>query len=662
MFTRAGFDAATVNEEKRTVDVVWSTGAKGRRWYGYEELSMEPGAVRLDFLNDGAPILNNHRKYGDVSEDIIGRVIPGSVAVKRGEGRATLEFDTDDASDRVWQKIQRGFLRFVSVGYAVHKFERIRSTDEKEPDTYRAVDWEPLEISMVAVPFDRKSKLRAEDADTEVPVEIYEPSERSDDAPETPANTEADESTTRHDAATGEEANQPKPNQERDMPEINDQVDLEKERKDAVAAERKRVAEIKAAVRAAGLSDEFLQNLIDSDTTADQARKQVIDELAKSDPNKGARGAGRVEVGADETDKRRAKMVTALELRHNPSLKVETELKSAAREFRGMSLVDLARESIEANGGSTRGMSKREIAQTALSGYDSRGVHTTSDFPFLLGETFNRTLRRAYEERQPTFREFCRRVTLPDFREMSRVQLSGLVGDMEEVIEAAEYKSGTLDEAKETYRLIKYGKTVPITWESIINDDLSAFTRVPEAFANAAKQKQSDIVYSILLNNPAMADGNNLFDAVNHLNTIAQGTAINVDNLGIARAKIREQKGIEGNVLNLVPRFLIVGSANEQLALQFTSQNYVAAKSPDINVWAGTLTPIIEPRVTDKKWFLSADPAQVDTIEYAFLDGEEELFTEQSWDYKKDCYDLKARMVFAAKAIDWRGFFYNPGA
>jgi hypothetical protein len=190
---------------------------------------------------------------------------------------------------------------------------------------------------------------------------------------------------------------------------------------------------------------------------------------------------------------------------------------------------------------------------------------------------------------------------------------------------------------------------------------LSAFSRLPQAFANAAAQKQSDIVYGILSANAVLSDGHTLFKVANHKNTISSGTVINVDNIGIARKMIRNQTGPNGSVLNLIPKMILVGPDNEQLALQYVSKNYVAAESENINVWAGLLTPIVEPRITGNKWYLLCDPGQIDTIEYAFLDGEEELFTENVWDSKTDSYTLKARMVFAAKAIDHRGMFYNPG-
>jgi hypothetical protein len=62
------------------------------------------------------------------------------------------------------------------------------------------------------------------------------------------------------------------------------------------------------------------------------------------------------------------------------------------------------------------------------------------------------------------------------------------------------------------------------------------------------------------------------------------------------------------------------------------------------------------------EWFLAADPNMIDTIEYAFLDGEQELFTDQREGFNIDGVEVKARMVFAAKAIDWRGLYRNNGA
>ena len=157
-----------------------------------------------------------------------------------------------------------------------------------------------------------------------------------------------------------------------------------------------------------------------------------------------------------------------------------------------------------------------------------------------------------------------------------------------------------------------------------------------------------------------------LFHAT-HANLTGTGTAINVANLGIARKMIRQQKSIGGSYLNLEPAFLIVAPELEDVANQYTSANFVAAESSNMNNPKNTsLKVIVEPRLSSVNngltWYMSAAPVRVDTIEYAFLEGEGELFTEQRRGFDVDGLETKVRMVFGAAPIDFRGLYKNVGA
>jgi len=115
--------------------------------------------------------------------------------------------------------------------------------------------------------------------------------------------------------------------------------------------------------------------------------------------------------------------------------------------------------------------------------------------------------------------------------------------------------------------------------------------------------------------------------------------------------------------LNLKPKYLIVGPKNEFLAQKLTSVNFTATKQGDTPVGSLTgLTLIVDAEIENYEWFLSADPASLDTVEYAFLAGEEELFIDQREGFNIDGIEVKARLIFAAKAIDWRGLYRNNGA
>lgn len=650
---RADFQPSSWSEDARTVDVVFAT-ERPVQSYDWEVgsfmevLSMDPGAMRRERMEQGLPVLNNHQRFEGVN-GVLG--VAENFRFENGQGIATIRFSNREEITGVIQDVRDGILKGISVGYRVHKYDLV-SKAEGELPVYRATDWEPMEISFAPIQADPGSAVRS--ASEQVTVEVSEPEAA-------PVETTAEETSVPENPKS--EPQNPNTDMDQNQNPGAPTVDAEAVRKEAIQAERQRQSDIRAAVRKAGLDEAFADDLISGEKTVDQARAAIIDKWAAKDPAAGQRSHAAVTTGKDEADKFRKAMSDALLLRANPSTKlVNNEDASVAREFRGMNLLDMARESAERAGINTKGMSRREVAQAAFGIVDgSRSYHSTSDFPVLLGDTVNRTLRAAYQERPRTFEPFVRRTTLPDFREITRAQLSGLVGDFDQISEGGEYTSGTFNEAGEKYKLAKYGKKIAVTWESIINDDLSAFDRVPAAFAARAAQKQSDIVYSILLNNPLMADGQNLFSAA-HLNQIASpGTTISIDNLGNLRKLIRNQKSIEGTVLNLEPRFLVVGADLEQLALQFTSANYVPNAASGVNVWGGRLQPIIEPRITGNKWFLACDPGQVDTIETAFLDGEQEIYTEQKMGFDVDGLEIKARMVFAAKAIDHRGFAYNAG-
>jgi hypothetical protein len=116
---------ATVDRAGRTVEVVWSTGARARNYVPAlglitEELEMSANAVRMDALRSGnAPVLNTHRSMD--ARDVLGRV--AAARLERGRGYATLQFSVAADVEPVWQRIADGTLRSVSVGYRVHRYD-----------------------------------------------------------------------------------------------------------------------------------------------------------------------------------------------------------------------------------------------------------------------------------------------------------------------------------------------------------------------------------------------------------------------------------------------------------------------------------------------------------------------------------------------------------
>lgn len=175
----------TLDVEKRTVDLVWSTGAKVRRfdyWEGRyydEELSLDPSHVDLTRLNGGANLLNAHGQY-DLNQ-VLGVV--ERAWLEKGEGLATVRFSARADVEPIWQDVKGGIIRNVSVGYWVRKYEIVR--EDGQVDIYRAVDWYPGEISLVPVPADAGAGTRAAPQHNSQPCHLVMPAHRS--APDTPS-------------------------------------------------------------------------------------------------------------------------------------------------------------------------------------------------------------------------------------------------------------------------------------------------------------------------------------------------------------------------------------------------------------------------------------------------------------------------------------------
>ncbi len=651
--------AETVDEAARTVEIVWTSGATVRRNRLFqdaidEELSVAPDAVRLERLNTGAPFLNTHRA-GSL-ESVLGVVEAGSARIENGLGTATIRFSERAEVEPVFRDIAAGIIRNVSVGYRVHRYD-IEKRDGA-PELWRAVDWEPLEISAVPIGADPGAQVRGEGQtearspciltrqETEITKGNKMPKNKKAGGDATEVRNEEVEVQTR---TTGTTVQTP-------APEADTRPDP-----DAIRSEeRQRASEIMTLCRRHDL-DGLAADLIGRGVSLDAARAEILDKIADADPLQGrvhepapatARGNGDADTAYREA------VAGALLHRHNPA---SHELTSDGRDFRGMSLIELARHALERHGHSTRGMSRLELAGEAL-GTRAAGAMSTSDFPIILANVANKTLRQAYASSPRTFASWARRATITDFKPVSRTQIAG-APDLEKVLESGEFKYGSIGEGKETYALATYGRIVAITRQVLINDDLDAFTRIPSAFGAAAADLESDIVYAILTQNPTMADNKALFHA-SHGNL---GTAAGVTEtaLGEAYRKFGSQKGLEGRLISILPSYIITPPGARAIEARKQMTQTTPSATADVNTFAGRLQVIEEPRLIpstgNDPWFLAADPSRVDTIEYAYLDGQEGVYTETRSGFEVDGIEIKARHDFAAKAIDWRGLFKNAG-
>lgn len=398
--------------------------------------------------------------------------------------------------------------------------------------------------------------------------------------------------------------------------------------------------------------------------TIEQATDHLQNLVASRAPS---RQNPHVRITQDEGDTIRNAISASILLRANPqALPANAPEREMARNYRGMSLMEAGRVFFEeVHGIRLRNLGRMEMAGVLL-GMDvnvrAPGMHSTSDFANLLANVASKRLRQAYAAAPQTFKAFSRQSNNPDFKAKSVVQLSSAPA-FKKVREGGEYTYGGLTDGAEQYALSTFGRIVAITRQALINDDLGAFDRIPTMVGRAAADLESTTVYNILLDNAAMGDSTALFHA-DHGNLMS-GTVIDEINLALADKAMRTQRSLAAKAadreyLNLIPKFLLNGPAK-----RIEGAKMLTAVTPNatsgVNVFQNAMDQITEARITGNKWFLIADPAQIDTIEYSYLEGEEGVFIEQRMGFEVDGIQIKGRLDFAAKAIDWRGMVYNPG-
>lgn len=618
-YDMARLSPQTINDEKRTVELVFTTSKPARmvRWnkedYRFEEflevLSMDPEHVDLDRMKRGAPLLDSHNRYDGLKAQL---GVVEDVWLKGEELHGRVRFAKDEASEVVYQKVKDGIIRNASIGYRVYKYEDL-SEENDRMKTLKAVKWEGFEISLVTVPADSTAQIKSAEIQQkhECEIEIKSLEETMSKEKEKETQTQIDR---------------------------------------AVAEEREKNTKILRACRQAGLSDEVAEEIMDGGH--DYARSlEIIQEKwaskEKTTPDPEPAQIDSVEVTRDEVETRNAAIADAIIHRQDPTHKMEND---KSKEFMHMSAIELAKEVVELNGGIVRGRSKHDIIK--------RAFHSTSDFTNILENVASKRLQRGYESVPQVWREFMSETTLRDFRQTSIVHLDE-APSLQELPEGGEIKFGTMGDSKEVYQLATYARGVSVTRETIINDDLGAFSKLTMAFGRAAAHLENTVALkNQIIDNPTMGDGNSLFDASTHSNVGTAG-ALAETTLSELKQLIREQTDSKGRELELTPAFLLCGADNET-----TAKKLLAAQSANggYNVFGNEFRLLISTLVAADDYYLIADPGQIENVEYAYLEGARGLQLETENDFKTLGISFRAFLDFAAKAVNHRSMAYNAGS
>lgn len=325
---------------------------------------------------------------------------------------------------------------------------------------------------------------------------------------------------------------------------------------------------------------------------------------------------------------------------------------------------------------------------------------STSDFPYLFGDVLDRQLLGNYREITPVWRSFAKVGTVRDFRDVKRKYIDGGEGQLDRVAEGGEYPAVSVSDGEYTYSVKKYGKRLPFTWETLVNDDLDAFRDLPARLARGARRTESKFATGLYIdaNGPHASfftTGNkNIINTTN--GAASTNPALSVAALQQAMIVLSKMVDSDGEPIEVETVMLVVPPA-----LKVTAQNILNGTQLELTEAGGTsnqklvvanwmrntVTLVVDPYIPvvassangDTSWFLFCSPmVGRPAIEIGFLNGMQEpaLFIKEpnarrvgggavspfEGDFDTDAIEYKIRHVFGGTTMSGKAAVSSNGS
>lgn len=582
------------------------------------------------FNNGVMPVLFNHKR-----DEVIGK--PTRLWVENGKAYAEIQFDDDDESKRIMQKVESGSLRGVSVGYRVSEWRIVKrgetTADGIQGPAWIAERWEVFEISIVSIPADS-----AVGVGRSLVIEDYFDdglrSENGGNAMEDNARQTQQEEQQR--AAAPVPTPVPAPAQATNAP------DIEAERAAAVAAERERSAQINNLCRQFGIEDEQRDAWLDNGISVEQVNRDVLGILARR--NTPSATVGNIQVGEDAEDKKRAVYRDGFLLRSGINL---ANPVSGADKYRHMSMMNIAQDMLMSRGErNVMGMAPEELLK--------RGM-TTGMLPQLFSDITKVSLAEGYQAADATYDKWAYIGSVPDFRERREIRF-GVDEEPKKIPENGEFTEAILKEGKVSFKIDTYGRSYSYTRQMFINDDKYVLTKIPYLLGRK---------YPLLINRLAYTGlaGGTYTASVN----LGTAGAISSTTLAEAMKLLRLRKDpITKETLRIRPKFLVVPVAHEAAAAQFlaSTADPEAQNSGVKNIYQGALTLISDPdldAINSDAWYLMGEPVDGEGVRVDFLNGNTTPFIDSQASADVLGWTFRSYFDFGVTMLSTVGYVKNAG-
>lgn len=665
------------------------------RWWGTEILDHSEGCADLTRINEIGCVLFNHKR-----DAVIGRVL--RAWIENGRGMAEIEFDTDDESEKIYQKVKSGTLKGVSVGYQVSIWEEVTANKTSSDGRFQgpaeiAKRWEILEISIVSIPADPSVGVGRSNENIKWLSKVYgqqfivnknkiggsrrtmgKKAQRDQKVLRQQAILNA--AKTAHRELTAEEQREfdtlkseidalteeirQEEEMEEEQPESDGRSEMDATDPEQVRSqERQRISEISGLCREFGMENE-MQGFIDSGKTVENVRAAVIEHMRRN----GAPLNGRVIVDTDEQDKFRDAASDAMLMRSGVPLEHPAE---GARNFMGMSLRDMAIECLTAEGQTgLHRMGSDELFAILRRQF----FNPSAAFPAIMDNAIHKAYVEGHKTAQVTFEAWTKRGTLSDFKTHDNNYMSGPAGELLEVPEGGELKHDVwTDDKRPTRKLKTYGRQFTMSRQAFINDDVGLITRMPAKYAASARKTQNKQSYKILIENATIYDGKKLFGK-EHKNLLAKGTGITRESVQGMIMALSNQKDEFGEVCIIRPATMIVPSG-------YKFDMYTLFYSPTINTTDNTqavnplyqykegIQVVEDPTINalcggfgnKMPWWLVGAKEDTDFVEVDYLNGQEVPTIRRSETAGTLGFVWDIFLDWNITVMDYRGAIMNPG-
>lgn len=360
----------------------------------------------------------------------------------------------------------------------------------------------------------------------------------------------------------------------------------------------------------------------------------------------------------------------------------EKVLTAAHEKFRrGIGLRDLLILAAERNN-NYRGSTRDDMAlcraafRTPEAGYYDRGIKAEGPssiaVPGILSNVANKFLASGFLYTEQEWRKISRIKAANDFKQMTTYRLTG-ANKFIKVAPGGELKHGSLSELSYTNQVDTYGILLGMDRRDIRNDDLNAFTSVPQELGRGAGDSLNEVFWTEWL------DDSTFFPTDKSYNNYDDGATDSVLSLaGLENADLifAQQTKPDGTPLGVMPKILLVPRGLRATAMNLMNGAVTASAQSTAtvtleNVWKGMFDVVSSVYLSSTAitgysataWYLLADPNNVAAMEVAFLDGIETPTVETSeFDFDRLGLSMRAWMDWGCNKQEYRAGVKLKGA